>query len=239
VYKAPERRFIDGVMEDAGGAPDLRSFRRSLIERTRAFIGLDSAVIVPVDASYGSDDPRECVGVAAPLFEHFLQNQQRYFSALVPLNQTMARNGGLALNHDVYSATDRERLAFYSEIAKPGGITSVLSCAMSFRGRPLAGFGLNRHGRSSWFRMRDLERLRRVLPIIGMADTAVASQCTGEMAKIAPKNLSRRELQVARLIRTGLRTRRSRLSWERRSTPCASSRSASMRSSGSRVESSS
>jgi DNA-binding CsgD family transcriptional regulator len=119
----------------------------------------------------------------------------------------MADNGGLALNNEVYSAADRQRLDIYREILNPVGLTSSLTCYISFRGCTTGVLNLNRHGRSSVLRAHDLERLRRVLPLVGMADAAVASQCAGEPPKIAPNTLSRRELQVARLIRTGLQNK--------------------------------
>jgi DNA-binding NarL/FixJ family response regulator len=52
-----------------------------------------------------------------------------------------------------------------------------------------------------------LERLRNVLAVAGMADAAVASQCKGGHGTRLPTNLTYRELQVARLIATGLQNK--------------------------------
>jgi DNA-binding CsgD family transcriptional regulator len=198
---AQERRFVDGVMDDAGRASDVRGFRRCLVERLRAFIGLDTAAIAPADPSRGEDDPRS-VCVDAPLFDYYLRNQRRFHASLLPTMRAMVSDGAV-LSNDVYSAADRQRLDIYVEVINPAHITSAMHCALSFRGCPTGAVSLNRHGRSPPFRARELERVRRVLPLVCMADAAVASQAASP-GTVALPTLSPREMQVARLVRMGL-----------------------------------
>ncbi len=211
---ALERRFVDGIIEDAGRTPDVPTFRRRLVERLRALVGFDTAVVVPqfrmsaaLAPTAGSESHQWInVGVEEPIFGHYFLNQTRYARQMGRLVGAMA-GGGLVVERDVYPPSEWRRMAVVAEVMSPLGIRSTAAAYLSFRGQIKGVLTLNRHGRSSVFDTRDSERLRHALAVAGMADAAVLAQCARKAGEVAPGSLTDRELEVARLIRAGLQNK--------------------------------
>jgi DNA-binding CsgD family transcriptional regulator len=214
VNDASERRFVDGIMEDAGRAPDAPTFRRWLVERLRPLVGFDTAVVVPqfemgaALAPTAGDQSHTWinVGVEEPIFGHYFRNQPRYAAQMGRLVGAMA-GGGLVVPRDVYSSSEWSRLAVFAEVLSPLGICSTSAADLSFRGHITGVLTLNRHGRGSAFDAADSRRVRRALAVAGMADAAVLAQCGAKGGEGLLASLTGRELQVARLIRAGLQNK--------------------------------
>jgi DNA-binding CsgD family transcriptional regulator len=196
-------------MADAHDAPDLASFRGSLLRRLERTIGADTAAALPAPGPLGGDDdPRgaSASGLDEGLFRHFLQCRSRYHVSMGPAMRAMLAGGGLVIDTDVYGRRDRERLDVYVETMIPSGIRSTMAAVLSFRGRATSLVCLNRHSTRAGFGARDLERMRRLLPLLGMVDAAVAGR-PDPASSDALGALTPREGEVAALIQSGLRNR--------------------------------
>jgi DNA-binding CsgD family transcriptional regulator len=201
------RRFSDGVLEDAGSAGTVQSFRLATLRRLGAIVGIDSAAIIPA-GRLGHREARDCVALNcdACLFERFLQNQILYYDSVDLLLDAIIANGGLTIDTEVLGPAERQRLAVYREVLIPAGITSDLLGALTFRGQTAGIVSLSRHRRNSGFCAADLECLRGLLPIVSVADAAVSARCnTRDIPDGAA--LSGRLLQIARMIAAGLRNK--------------------------------
>jgi DNA-binding CsgD family transcriptional regulator len=202
---------MDGLWRDAHDAADLGSFRKSLIERLESVIGADTAVAIPTPAFMGGTEVVQeavTVGFDPVLFDRYLRNRFRYYSSMRPLMTAVAANGGLALPNEVYDKADRQRLDFFVELHIPARTTSGLCVSLAFRGLSTAALSLNRHGRTAEFTRRELESMRRLLPLASVVDAAVVGRCTADSnAGRRTQALSPRERQVAALVRLGLRNK--------------------------------
>jgi DNA-binding CsgD family transcriptional regulator len=204
--------MLEGLADDARNAADLESFRLSVLCRLERVIGADSAAVIPVPSPLGHGDDRgvSSSGVDQGLFAAFLRNRKRYYVSLQRAFRAMASGGGLVVDDDVYSRCERDRLDVYVETIIPAGINSILASVISFRGRATALVCLNRHARGARFRSRDVERMRCILPILGMADAAADAAMEGRVAAAVSdelRALSPREREVARLIESGLQNK--------------------------------
>jgi DNA-binding CsgD family transcriptional regulator len=197
---------IDAILEDANTAPTLESFRRSMISRLSALIGLDSgAVHAAVPPPHGAEFGSVAFNTRPDLFDRFLRDQPRYFVSARPILNALDAGGGLGIDTDALGATARQRLAIYSEILIPSGVTCMLGSILAFRGATRGILVLCRNG-SRGFRATDLARLRGMLPLLGALDTAVAARCRRESSLDRPR-LGAREHEVARLLGAGLQNK--------------------------------
>jgi DNA-binding CsgD family transcriptional regulator len=225
-------RLQNAVWHDANASPDLVSFRRSVVVHLATAIGYDNAIVAPAPSPLGDDDPSDTFGWGydSLILQRWLENRERYYrGSLRPFVEAMAANGGLAINTDVYTSRELETLDMCVEIHIPAGTTSCLSAALAFRGHSTCTLVLNRTGRSRRFGARDLERMRAFLPLLGVADAAVAARCGQDREaqagreppaphappglrgpspeRIADSLLTPREREVVSLIRLGLRNK--------------------------------
>jgi DNA-binding CsgD family transcriptional regulator len=205
--RAALHRFVSSVWEHANAAADVASFRRGLVAQIGAAIGLDSAVVVPFAGPSGDDGDRGAVAVGfdGALFDHYLRNRRRFYASMAPLTRAVAAHG--AVNAFEPFGSRLSRVAAYAEVLGPGGVTSCLSAALAFRGRPNGVLSLSRHGRSPGFRARDLERLRALLPVAGMADAALVARLGEAPANDHTIALSPREREIVSLLGLGLQNK--------------------------------
>jgi DNA-binding CsgD family transcriptional regulator len=202
-------RFLDGVLEDAHGAADLRAFRTGALERVAALVGLDTgSLLAPPPILDGGDDDAAsaaCHAFDAKTFEHYLANRRRYWRAdMQPVAKAFAANGGFVIDGEVFDSSEKRARAIYREAMIPAGISSVLAAVISFRGAVSGMLCLNRHARGR-FQARDLSRLRDVTPVLGMVDAAVAARARG--STLPTHSLTAREREVSLLVRAGLRNK--------------------------------
>jgi DNA-binding CsgD family transcriptional regulator len=197
---------IDAILEDANTAPTLDSFRRSIISRLSAVIGLDSGAIhAAIPPPHGAESGSVAFNMRPDLFDRFLRDQPRYFASARPMLDALDAGGGLSIDTDVLGATARQRLAIYSEILVPSGVTCMLGSVVTFRGAARGMLVLCRNG-SRGFRATDLARLRGMLPLLGALDTAVAARCR-RGSSVDRARLGAREHEVARLLCVGFQNK--------------------------------
>jgi DNA-binding CsgD family transcriptional regulator len=202
-------RFADALWRDVNDAADVAAFRRATVRRLAGLVGVDSAVFTPAPPPLGNGEPADSLGIdydTAPL-KRFGGSLSRYAVDLRPFLRAMAANGGMAISNDVYSKRELDTLRICREIHIPAGVTSVLSVALSFRSQAAWTLSLNRHGRVAPYRIDDLAPLRAVMPLVGLADTAIAAQCAPSVETDAHSVLTPRERQVAFLLRSGLQNK--------------------------------
>jgi hypothetical protein len=131
----PRGPVIDAILEDANTAATLDSFRRSMVSRLSTFIGLDSgAVHAAVPPPHGAGSGSVALNMRPDLFDRFLRDQPRYFVSARPILGALDAGGGLGIDTDALGATARRRLAIYSEILVPSGVTCMLGSVLTFRG---------------------------------------------------------------------------------------------------------
>jgi DNA-binding CsgD family transcriptional regulator len=214
------RKLQDGLWSDANDAADLASFRRAVLTRLEKLVGFDTAVVTPAPHALGYADTSDLVGVNYdPIIrKRFIDDRARYVRDLRPFLKAMADNRGLAISTQVYSCRDLERLSICVEIHTPAGTRCCLGAAVTFRGHSTCSLALNRRDPGRPFRDRDLDKVRALLPAIGVADAAMLARCAVEppSAQTAPlvlpsagvaDVLTLRERQVASLVALGLRNK--------------------------------
>jgi DNA-binding CsgD family transcriptional regulator len=101
--------------------------------------------------------------------------------------------GGVATDKEVFTSAERERLPLFSEVLRPAGIATYLSCMLEFRGRPLSVIVLSRRARHSRFRDADVRLMRAVRPGLGLAEVAAVA-AVGRADVEVPSSSRRDEL---------------------------------------------
>jgi DNA-binding CsgD family transcriptional regulator len=199
-------RFVDAVWEHANTAVDAASFRRSVVEQIGSVIGLDTAVVVPFAGPPEESTVRGAVSVGfdPALFARYLEKRHAYYASMAPLIRAISAHG--AVNAFEPFGSRLSRVPAYAEVLGPGGIKSCLSGAIAFRGRPSGVLTVSRHGRGPGFGARELEHLRALLPIVGMADAALAARVE-EPANDFTAPLTRREREIVALLSLGLQNK--------------------------------
>jgi len=92
---------------------------------------------------------------------HYRRSFQRYRPELAR-GEAIALRDGAYLDSDVYSASERDRLAFFQDPAA-AGITGRIMAYLRFRGRVIATIHLCRHDRIRAFERHHVEQIRRAL----------------------------------------------------------------------------
>jgi DNA-binding CsgD family transcriptional regulator len=199
--------FNKGVLEDAASAVDTIQFRRRLMARVDAFVGVDTATILPLPGALDGDDSAEVAlsrGLDDAVLGRYLANRARYWQS-AGLARAIRKAGGTLIDSEVFSASERATFPVYVESMIPAGITSVLCTVITFRSGPAWILCLNRHARAR-FRRFDLERLCAARPIMGMADAAVRAS-SGHATVAYASLLTSREREVASYVRAGLQNK--------------------------------
>lgn len=196
--------FLDSLWQVADRAPDIGTFRNTMIESLAGFVDFDSSTVIPAAPWVGEDERTGAVnvGMADDLFERYLRNRHRYYISLHPLIRAVARSGTPVVDADVLERS--ERIDVYREVLLPAGITCTLVAPLSFRGRMSGVLAINRHGSAPRYDERDVARLRRVLPALGVADAALLGRCASTTPAFPNELLTPREQEVAQLLLAGL-----------------------------------
>ena len=113
---------------------------------------------------------------------------------------------------DVYSSSERRNLPFYADIIRPQGITSQLVIAIEFHGLRRGTIHLCRHGPVRGIGSSLVQRLRPIVPALGLIDAATSAAPPSPRSSAppcAPRSpaLGAREQEVAQFAALGLMTR--------------------------------
>lgn len=200
--------LLDRLALDTGPETVLAQSRARLIEALQERLGAESgALLDPPSLRFGERGRIAGVGLSAGYLDPFLANRERWGRSLGRL-LGVARMGP-AIDTEVYSSHERERLCAYREVFLPQRARSILVASFGYAGRSLGLVVLKRHGRAPGFRPCDGLALRRLLPAIGLVDAAFQFACATPAARVHPcdafDTLSRRESQVAQLACKGMR----------------------------------
>ncbi len=182
-------------------------FLDEALRQSARLIAFDSAILLPRQpAEPGTLN--KFPGHAA-IYQRYREREAAYLAELRRTRPVLAHDSAY-LDVELFSAVERGRLEFFNEILRPQGITQRIVGDVSFHGRPLATMQLCRHGRSQRYSAREIDHARRLLPAIGLAHAALLSSAE---RRPEPKDgsplerLSARELEIARYVRHGYRSR--------------------------------
>jgi DNA-binding CsgD family transcriptional regulator len=137
----------------------------------------------------------------------YVDEAPRYQPSLAKCVKTLRRDG-IYVDNDVYSSSERRELPFYADIIRPQGITSQLIIGIYLHGVHRGAFYLSKHGPVTRFRSTMVERIRPIIPSLGLVEAAASTPTLPRppVAQQAP-NLGVREREVARLAGRGLETK--------------------------------
>ncbi len=202
-------RLFDRLAIDAQSSPTLAAFRAKLVNAVQSRVGADSAAMVDPPSALviqGQGDRIVGTGSSSGYAERFLANRHRYARSLRRYFRAIQYRPAIDL--DIYSRRERNRLAAYVELFLPQGARCILASVVRCGSRPVGMIVFKRHGRSTPFRSRDVEVLGRMLPAIALADAGfqyslcapAAGRSYGRRGSVSP-----REIQVADLASKGMR----------------------------------
>lgn len=199
-------RAVSELAAEAQTLPDPARFPELLLTRLQPVLGFDSALCMALG-------PRKPVAHLnkAPYLR--LIQKVIHMPALFDADLQRGRTAGLQgdgayLDEEVFTASERRERPFFAEVIRPQGITSQLVGYLRFRDQPLAALHFCRHGRSRGFRRKELDALRGVLPMLGLAHAALSR--TSPASPASPRideGLSAREQEIVNLVRQGLTNR--------------------------------
>lgn len=202
----PGRLNLEALVQDAQGCRSPSELHEVLMKAVGGQVGFDTAIFVPLW-------PRPALPTAIDKPDHlkyfqlFVANRDHYAPSLRKATACSATLHAY-IDTEIYTAAERERLPFFADIIRPQRIGSQLVLYPRVFGRPVASVHLERYGRSR-FRPKDIERVGRLIPLIGMAQAAFAACAPkgDESLKRRLERLAPRERQIAALVAQGLRNR--------------------------------
>lgn len=194
------------LIDEAEAASSHDDLRLRMLRRLQIVVGFDTAVFL---------DPRPEGGRPIPVnkerasyfFGLYASNPRRYQRRLHPMLDAVVGIQGACLDTKVFSARDRDRLPFYADIVRPQGIRSQLIARTAFRGTETGLIYLCRHGRVGGFREDALERLQRLVPLLGVLEAASGASRALPAGNVPPAMLTPREREIALHVAHGLRNR--------------------------------
>jgi DNA-binding CsgD family transcriptional regulator len=191
--------LFERLVRDAQSASGLADFRAHMLEALLEDLGGESAAFFQP----GATDLSQVAGVGSSVafIDRYLRERVRYEKSNRPMFLALER--GPALDHEVYTARERDRLEVYDEVLNPQGAHSVMAGWVAHRGRKLGVVVLKRHGRSRDFVARDLSALAQRLPALALAEAGLRFD-SGSRPPPSVGQLSRREGEVAALCCRGM-----------------------------------
>jgi len=204
VTRAGSHQLVAELVEEAHAVADPVRFPQRALERLQGAFGFDTAMLM------GLSHPRRPLAMLnkepfRPFLKRYQQEAQRYDADLIRTRKATREGRGAFIDREVYSSSELRELPFFAEITRPQGISSQLIGIIHLRGEPLAKLHLCRHGSGKGFGINELEGLRQVMPLLGIAHVAFSAPLRGGSASM--EALGPRERQVAELVARGLRNR--------------------------------
>lgn len=172
--------------------------RRETLAQLDRLVGLDVAIAW----RFGEDDAT-IVGFDRAIWQRFQTHAARYARDLGELIEGAARDHGVARDVDALDARRRRASRFYAEIVHPAGSGGFLTCVLQVRGARVAALQLGRaRRRGPVFHAREVEPLRRLLPILALGEAIHAPPAPTPDARLTP-----RENELVRYVALGLTNR--------------------------------
>jgi DNA-binding CsgD family transcriptional regulator len=176
-----------------------------ILQRLQPVLGFDSAMCMGLGAE------RRPLGQLNKEQHQHLARRVVEEPALFEPDLRRARTAALLaqdayLDAQVFTAAERRNLPFFAEVIQPQGITSQLVGYLRFRDQPLAALHLCRHGPGRGFQQRELEALRRVLPMLSLIHAALPAP-SPPLPASPVACLSAREAELVGAVRRGFTNR--------------------------------
>jgi DNA-binding CsgD family transcriptional regulator len=147
-----------------------REFRDEVMRRLRRTIGYDAGWFHTLDPSLPLDsgcwDSFDMTTI-----ERARASWGVYGPQLVALRSAMSASRGVAQDTDVYSARQRERVPWFTDIVRPLGMKHMVWTGLQLRGRELAVIGMARADGGRGFAHASQELLRDVVPALALAES--------------------------------------------------------------------
>lgn len=194
-------RWALELVQRAREARDSAEFRAWTLDTLRAVVPCDRAIF----SEPGSERPLVTYAVddaSIGLIQACEQNFEHYAREVETATTAAYRAGGI-LDHDVFSASERSRSAFYSEIVQPQRIESMLVLMPKWRGSALGWLRLERV-RGRGFRQEELALALRLLPAAEVSLAALRAEWLGQGVRL--QRLTPRETEIAMHVARGLST---------------------------------
>jgi hypothetical protein len=164
---------IEGVAFElalsARAAPDEGTFRREALAACGRLIPYDTAVFS--ERAHAGLTTVDVDAHALELIRHCERNFTRYLPDIGRALVVGARDGGF-LDHDIYSAHERQNFPVFCEVVRPQRVRSSLMLTPRWRGQVLGFLRLERHGRMPFSR-QDLDRALALLSTIELSVMAL------------------------------------------------------------------
>jgi DNA-binding CsgD family transcriptional regulator len=184
--------FVADLAEVAASKATIEEFRREAFRILEASVGFDYGIVWRTDAKGGGSGMT--VGFPTSFFEHYKTNEARYEPELAPVLAAASSNG-VAVDTHVLTASQRDRMAFYSEIIRPIGSRAYMTGLLEIAGEPIGIIQLGRTSPS--FGERSIERLHRLLPVLALGERL------RDQSPLLNVALSRREREIIDYVSLG------------------------------------
>ena len=180
----------------AAAAPDLFSFAEEVLDRCQRAVGFDVAYHAIV-----SDAPALAArrGFSDARVRLLVERGADYTRELMPVKRAALARDGVAIDSEVLSARERERLAYFVEMMAPDGGRHALIALGVLGRRVVSATMLGRCGSS--FSPEDVRALTAIVPVLGLGSAAHSRAVTTAFASV---DLTPRERDLVDYVALGL-----------------------------------
>lgn len=206
--------FLAQLLDRAQSCRDTTEFRLQVLEDLRRHIGCDGGVFRL--GAHWRGSVAVYLDPGRRYMDAYLEGEDRYRPELSRWI-SLSRGGRALIDNEVYPVSEQRRMAVYGEMMRGEGIRSMLHCPLLFRGETIGLINFVRRGAGSSFRAETAEELTPILPMVALAERALASALAVPTAAVAERTpdsfsaafatLARRERQIALLIAQGLQSK--------------------------------
>jgi DNA-binding CsgD family transcriptional regulator len=184
------------IVDAAGQCASVDQFSSRVLQQVQRIAPCDSALLLPASPN----DRPVALNREPTKVQYYRRNQDRYQAELARGRDAGLRYGAY-IDVELYSFDERQRLAFFNEIIRPQRVASRIIAHLKFRGRPTATIHLCEPGRGR-SRLRALDRVRRLVPLISLAYAAMQStrgtQESPELSELTPH-----QCRIAQYVSSG------------------------------------
>jgi DNA-binding CsgD family transcriptional regulator len=190
------------IADLAARTPSRRTFRDEVMRRLRGFIGYDGGWFHTLDPSLPLDtgcwDDFDMTHI-----ERARAGWGVYAPQLTRLRDAMSAARGVAQDSEVFSARERERTPWFTEIVRPLTMKHMVWVGLNLAGRDLAVIGLARADAGRGFTHGTQDRLRELVPALALAESFLQLRSTVEPPAVGDPPLTAKEREVLEWFERG------------------------------------
>lgn len=196
-------RIVRELVDAATQVRCRRTYREAWTATLARTVGFDTALVARFDAAV---DSPYVVGLPDCVWHAYHAPDKAYRRELAPVFEAL-RERPISIDTHVLDSRTRERSTFYDHVVRPSKTCSTFLFADLTLGRApgTLALSLGRAGRGD-FCERELQRLARLLPAIGLGEAywAAPARPSGSSSASPPLNLTARERDVLDYVSLGL-----------------------------------